>query len=166
MLWSTPAQTLPSFPSKVSNSFWKGTRFATEGAYWGLPIVGLQAAFAKPGEMIPTIASQAASLAIQPVTSGIASAGLTLTLGLPPAAAALAATVLVGVAATQFEHKLTRGLTELSREGAEASRVRFGGGYIDTRTAQQRRQRAALELAGGLPTSRRWLGQEALFLHK
>lgn len=166
MSWITPKETPVSFPQKISNSYWKGSRFASEGAYWGIPIVALEVATAKPGELIPTLTGKTAGLAIQPVASGLASAALTLTIGLPPAAAALAATVLVGFATSQFEHTLIRGLTELSREGCEAQRVRFGGGYINTRSAQQRRQRAATELAGALPTSRRWLGQEALFLHK
>ena len=81
-------------------------------------------------------------------------------------AAAIAATVLVGFATAEFEHKMVRGFTELTRTGARADRVRFGAGFVDTRSAQQRRQRAAIELAGAMPTSRRWLGQEALFLHK
>lgn len=166
MAWITPKDTPPSFPKKISNAYWKGSRFASEGAYWGIPVVALEAATAKRGELVPTLAGKSVGLAIQPIASGITSAALAATLGLPPAAAALAATLLVGYATSQFEHTLVRNLTELSQEGANAQRVRFGGGYVDTHSAQQRRQRAAIELAGALPTSRRWLGQEALFLHK
>lgn len=166
MLFITSTEIAPSLPRQISNSYWKGHRFASEGAYWGIPIAALEVATAKPGELAPTLVGMSASLAIQPMATGIASAALTATIGLPPAAAAIAATLLVGYATSQFEHKLIRGLTELSHEGAKAQRVRFGGGYIDTRSAQQRRQRAATELAGALPTGRRWLGQEATFLHK
>lgn len=165
-LFTTPNEPIPSFPKQLSNSYWKGHHFASQGAYWGMPIVALEAATAKPGEMIPTLAGASASLAIQPVASGIAAAALTMTLGLPPAAAALAASLLVGYVTSKMEHKLIHGLTKLSKEGAAAQRVRFGGGYVDTRTAQQRRNRAAIELAGAMTTSRRWLGQEALFLHQ
>lgn len=166
MIFSTPRETPPTFPRQISNSYWKGMRFASEGAYWSMPLVALEAATAKKGEMIPTIASQAVSLAAQPVASGLAAAALTATFAMPPAAAAMAATVLVGFAASQFEHKLLRGFTEITREGSKADRVRFGAGFVDTSSAQQRRQRVAMELAGALPTSRRWLGQEALFLHR
>jgi len=166
MTWITPAETPPTFPRQIANSYWKGMRFASEGAYWAMPLVALEAATAQRGEMIPTIASQSISLAAQPMAAGIASATLTATFALPPAAAAIAATVLVGFATAEFEHKMVRGFTELTRTGARADRVRFGAGFVDTRSAQQRRQRAAIELAGALPTSRRWLGQEALFLHK
>jgi hypothetical protein len=166
MAWITPGDTPPSFPRQISNSYWKGLRFATEGAYWGIPVAALQAATAQRGEMIPTVVGLSASLAVQPLLSGVAAAGITALVGFPPTAAALAATVLVGFATAELEHKLIHGLTELSREGAVAQRVRFGGGYVDTTTSQQRRQRAAIELAGAMPTSRSWLGQEALFLHK
>lgn len=165
-LFTTPNEPIPSFPKQISNSYWKGHHFASQGAYWGIPVVALEVATAKRGEMIPTLAGASVSLAIQPVAGGIASAALAVTLGMPPAAAALAASLLVGYVTTKVEHKLIHGLTELSKEGASAQRVRFGGGYVDTRTAQQRRNRAALELAGAMTTSRRWLGQEALFLHK
>jgi hypothetical protein len=162
----TAAEQVPSFPRQISNSYWKGHRFASEGAYWGLPIVALEVATAKRGEMVPTLLGKTAGLAIQPVASGLASAALTFSLGLPPAAAALAATVLVGYATSQMENTLIRGLTTLSRVGRDEQRVRFGGGYVDTQSAQQRRQRAATELAGAMPVGRRWLGQEALFLHR
>jgi hypothetical protein len=163
---TTYANTIPSFAKDIKNAYWKGYRFASEGAYWGIPVVAMETALAKPGEVIPTLAAKSIGLAIQPIAGGVASAALAATLGLPPVAAALAATVLVGYATSQLENSMVRNFTTLSKAGAEAQRVRFGAGFMDTRTAQQRRNRAATELAGALPASRRWLGQEALFLHK
>ena len=166
-VWEAPAvATAESFAKQIGNSFWKGWRFASEGAYWGMPLVAIEAATAKRGEMVPTIAAQSISLAMQPIASGVAAATLTATLGLPPVAAAVAGMLLVGYASAELEHTLTHRLSAISQAGELANRTRFGAGFLDTRTAQQRRQRAATELAGALPTSRRWLGQEAVFLHK
>ena len=103
---------------------------------------------------------------MQPIASGVAAVTLTATLGLPPVAAAVAGMLLVGYASAELEHTLTHRLSAISQAGELANRTRFGAGFLDTRTAQQRRQRAATELAGALPTSRRWLGQEAVFLHR
>ena len=166
-MWKAPVEAVAeSFPRQVGNSFWKGMRFAGEGAYWAMPMIAIEAASAQKGEIVPTIAAQSLSLAVQPLAAGVASSALTLTLGLPPAAAAIAATLVVGYAASQLEHTLARGFAKIGHAGAVSERTRFGAGFLDTRTAQQRRQRAATELAGALPTSRRWLGQEAVFLHR
>lgn len=166
-MWEAPVEAVANnFPKQIGNSFWKGWRFASEGAYWGIPLVAMEAVTAKRGEMVPTIASMSISLAMQPIASGVAAAGLTATLGLPPVAAAVAAILLVGYASAELEHTLTRRLTAIGHAGEVLQRTRFGAGFIDTRSAQQRRQRAATELAGALPTSRRWLGQEAVFLHR
>jgi hypothetical protein len=166
MAWLTPRDEPITFSREIKNSYWKGHKFASEGAYWGLPILAMEVASAKRGELIPTLAAQSVSLAVQPVLGGIAAAGLTATFGLPPVAAALAGTLLVGYATNQFTHTLIRGFSELTAEGRFAQKLRFGGDYIDTKTSQQRRQRAAIELTGTSTTSRRWLGQEALFLHR
>jgi hypothetical protein len=168
MLWTTAKETLPNLgsSSRVVTSFRKGHKFAAEGAYWGLPIIALQAATAPPGELIPTGLSTVISLAIQPAISGAVSAGLTVSLGMPPMAAAIASTLLIGYAASQVEHSMIRGFKELSHEGTNATKVRFGSGYMDTQNSQQRRQRAVLEMTNTAPAGRGWLGQEALFLHK
>lgn len=162
----TPVEKLPSFPKQISNSFWKSYRFANEGAYWSIPVIALEVATAQKGEMLPTLAGRGIGMAIQPVASGMVGAALTFSLGLPPVAAAFAATLIVGYASTQLENSMIRGIKEISKVGALSSTVLFGGNYTDTQSAQQRRQRAAVALAGAMPTSRRWLGQEAQILHR
>lgn len=166
MAWLTPREEPVTWAGNVKNAYWKGHKFASEGAYWGLPLVAFEVASAQRGEMIPTLAAESISLAVQPALGGLAAVGLTMTLGLPPAAAALAGTLLVGYATSQLTHTLIRGFSELTSEGRFAQKLRFGADYIDTKTAQQRRQRAAIELTGTSTTSRKWLGQEALFLHR
>ena len=55
MTWITPAETPPTFPRQIAYSYWKGMRFASEGAYWAMPLVALEAATAQRGEMIEAV---------------------------------------------------------------------------------------------------------------
>jgi hypothetical protein len=152
--------------SKVSNSYWKGLRMMRQGSMLSLPLVALEAGTAQKGEMIPTLTGRMAGLMAQPVMAGMISAVLASTLGFPPVAAAVVSGLLVGAVATTYEDKLIRTLTTLSKYGAESNHVRFGGSFQDSATAQARRQRALRDLAGASIPARRWLGQEALVLHR
>jgi hypothetical protein len=165
----TPQEQIPeellSFRKKVTNSFWKGQKIGAEGAHWSIPLIAMETATAKRGEVIPTFAAKTIGWSVTPVVSGVISAGLTLTLGIPPPAAAVVSSILTGIATSSIENSMIRKFTTLSKQGDLMSRVNFGSGYIDTQSAQQRRRQASIELAGAMPTSRRWLGQEAAYLH-
>ena len=165
---SIPAiETAPVMGSKISNSFFKGARFTGSGLLlFGLPAIALEAGTAQPGEQIPTLTGRLVGLATLPATAGIISAGLTVSLGCPPAAAAMLAAVAAGYLSAKFEDPLIRGISWVTKSATEGRRVTFGGDFQDTVTSQARRQRALRDISGALPASRQWLGQEALILHR
>jgi hypothetical protein len=166
MINLTPRELPPSLPSKITNSFFKGSRMAGDNILLGIPLLAFEAGTSQPGEQIPTLTGRLAGIVASPALMGLASAGMTAILGIPPAAAAIGAMILVGYAGTKLEDKLIRGLSYVSKAGMNAKRLSFGGNYEDTVTAQKRRQRSMKDLVGAMPQARQWLGQEALALHR
>lgn len=164
---SIPAtETAPVVSSKISNSFFKGARLTGDNLIWGIPFIALEAGSAQPGEQLTTLTGRVAGLVSQPALAGIVSAGLTASVGCPPAAAAIIAAVGAAYISVKFEDPLIRGLNWLTKNATEGRRVAFGGSFQDTVTSRARRQRALRDIAGAMPASRQWLGQEALILHR
>jgi hypothetical protein len=56
-----------------------------------------------------------------------------------------------------------RAVTDLGRQ---IRHLEFGGHYTDTETAQRLRMQAFYEMSGATSAARRYLGQEAYFLHR
>ena len=156
----------PVFPRQVRNAFFKGARVTAENIPFAIPLLALEAGMAQPGEQIPTLTGRLAGLTMQPALAGMASSALVASVGCPPAAAALLASLAVAYVSTQIENPLIRGLSWVTKRGTESRRAMFGGDYEDSSTAQRRRQRAMRDVAGALPSARQWLGQEALILHR
>jgi hypothetical protein len=156
----------PSLPRDIKNAYFKGARLTRDNILWGLPLVALEAGSAQPGEQLPTLTGRVVGLAVQPAIAGFTSAAMVATLGCPPAAAAITASILAAYISTEIENPLIRGLSWVSKQGRDGRRVMFGGDYQDTLTAQKRRQRALRDIAGALPPARQWMGQEALILHR
>jgi len=150
----------------MKGSFWGGLHMTRDNIMFGVPLIALEAGTAKPGEQIPIMTGRLAGLAMQPALGGVVSAGLTAALGFPPAAAAIAGSILAAYVSTKIEAPLIKGLTWVSKHGQEAQHVTFGGDIEDSLTAQKRRQRAMREMSGALTPARQWLGQEALILHR
>ena len=59
--------------------------------------------------------------------------------------------------------RAVRGVTDLGRQ---IRHLEFGGHYTDTETAQRLRMQAFYEMSGATSAARRYLGQEAYFLHR
>ena len=59
--------------------------------------------------------------------------------------------------------KTVRAVTDLGRQ---IRHLEFGGHYTDTETAQRLRMQAFYEMSGATSAARRYLGQEAYFLHR
>jgi hypothetical protein len=155
-----------SLPRNIGTAYTKGFHMMAQGWALNLPFIALEAGAAQRGEMLPIIAGRTAGMLAQPVMGGIVSAGLVASLGLPPVAAAVAATMLIAVGSNYFENKLIRGIQMLKRETANAQRLSFGQGFKDNPTARAMRMRAVQEMNYTLVPSRRWLGQEARILHR
>ena len=166
MLGFSPKELPPSLPEKMGNAFFKGARFTGDNVMWGLPFVALEAGLAQPGEKVPVLTGRLFGLAAQiPIAGALSSATVAL-IGCPPAAAAVAAALAAAYVSAKLEDPFIRGLKVFTQKALTSRRVAFGGDFKDTVTSQARRQRALRELAGAMPASRQWLGQEALILHR
>jgi hypothetical protein len=108
-------------------------------------------------------------VAVAPVLQG------TMALGISTAAAAIGISI-PGIGALAWLASLypdaaigagarntVRAMTDL---GKQIRHLEFGGHYTDTETARRLRMQAFYEMSGATSAARRYLGQEAYFLHR
>lgn len=165
MINLTPSELPPMMPTRMANSFFKSSRIVGNNIIFGIPLIAFEAAHAGRGEQLPVLGGRLAGLAVTPALTGIASAGLTALIGLPPAAATIGALLIAGYAGYLIEKPLIKTFSYISKAAYHSRSVGFGGDVQDTVSAHKLRQRALRALAGGLPPAKQWLGQEALILH-
>lgn len=151
--------------SPFSNN-WRGLRSGGNGAFFGgVPQIAFSSARMQRGEILPTLVDNSIGLASYPFLSGVLSP--VLRFGLPaglgataPIAAALSAT-FVAYGIGRYAGNSVR---EFKQWGYKLRHIEQGGDYTDTETAYNLRMRSVSEMSSALSYSRRWLGNEALFM--
>jgi hypothetical protein len=144
-------------------------RSMTLGTMAGLPILAMEAGSAQKGEVIPTLLGGSVGLMAYPaMSSALAAGGAALAaamgiavpgIGWIAAAAALYPEVIAG-------NSISRGIRELTVAGQQIRHLEMGGHYTDTASASRLRDQALYEMSGATSAARRYLGQEAYFLHR
>ena len=164
--FSNTAQTVRMAPS---SSFWRGASVGTFGAATGVLMVAHEAATAQRGELVPTTLGRSASLVTYPALAGTIAAGtatlaavMGISIPLVGPLACIAALYPDAVLGNSVS-RAVRGVTDLGRQ---IRHLEFGGHYTDTETAQRLRMQAFYEMSGATSAARRYLGQEAYFLHR
>jgi hypothetical protein len=151
---------------KLQKSFLGGARFGAFGFGPNLAIIGFQAANAGPGGFVPAIIGQSAAQAVGIPIAGFAAAAVSLIPGVGPLAAAVVGSMVAGYAdvrmGASFANKV-RWFTDLNRR---IRHVEMGGSYQDTLTAKRQRLRALQDMNSAMIPGRRYLGQEALIMHR
>ena len=152
-----------------SKAFWRGASAGTFGAASGVLMVAHEAATAQRGEVVPTTLGRSASLVTYPALAGTIAAGTStlaavmgLSIPLVGPLACIAALYPDAVLGNSVSRAI-RGVTDLGRQ---IRHLEFGGHYTDTETAQRLRMQAFYEMSGATSAARRYLGQEAYFLHR
>lgn len=151
---------------KIQKSFLGGIRFGTLNPIQDITLVGFQASRSDRGGFVPAIIGQSAAVSAGIPIAGIASAALCLIPGIGPGVAAVIGTLMSGysdVVLGGYLSNKVRWFTDLNRR---VRHLEMGGNYQDTLTAQRQRMRAIQDMNASLTPGRRFLGQEALFMHR
>lgn len=152
-----------------THSFWVGMKMSGMGTIASVPFLAMELGSAQKGEILPMTLGRTASLVAFPALSGSLAAG-----GAMAAAAAGIAVPGIGafamLASLYADTLITEGIAHevrtLTQEGTRLRHLEVGGHYQDTTTALRLRQQALYEMSGATSASRRYLGQEAQFLHQ
>ena len=148
-----------------TRGFWQGLRFGAEGATLGLPFIAFEVGMAQRGEVIPTAATRAIGLVTYPALNGLISGALGYVFPALPAVGLIGG-LLAFYPDSVIQEKLLYGFRQMKDAASHVRRLETGAWYQDSMVAQQQRMQAVSEMSGALGTSRRWLGQEAAFMHR
>lgn len=156
-------------------SQWKRTNFLARRNFWmgaedtliGIPLTAMLVSQAKRGEMLPEAAASAVGTASFPFVQAAIAVGMSFIPGLNICG-------ITGVVSTfgamfvsgMIESSAGRAFKTLSKTGEHVRRLEMGGNPILTPQATQTRYMAMQELTGAFQSSRRFLGQEARFMHR
>jgi len=139
---------------------------AMGGGLMNTAMIGLQMATAQRGEVIPTLTTGVVGIVTYGVISSMITAGLMLIPGINVGVATYLALGLAIPPEMKLEAKMMNGMKFLSGAGQQIRALHMGGGYNDTDNAIGRRREAIMEMSGASMPYRRYLGQEAKFLHR
>jgi hypothetical protein len=152
--------------TRPSKAFWRGVDWGAGGNMLGLPFIAYEVGTAQRGEMLPTAAGRTMGLMTYPALSGVIAFGLAMIPGVNVATAGIAAGLMAMYPNGVLEDGMSRGIRAITDTAKQIRHIEMGGSYQDSQSAEQQRMRALQEMGGAMQTSRRWLGQEAVFFHR
>lgn len=144
-------------------------------AFWmsapsaGTRTLATQASFTQKGELIPCAAGFGASTALNPVLTRATVFGATrmaAAMGLSIPFVGPLAAIAVLYPDTLLTRGVASGIRAMTEMGREIRHLEFGGNYRDSDSAEGLRMQAVYEMSGSTGAARRFLGQEARFLHR
>lgn len=151
---------------KFKTSFWGGIGAGVSIGYTGAALIGFQAAKAERGSVLPSIVGQSIALGASIPLTGMASAAISLIPGIGPAAAILIGSILADYGELRFGSSLIKKFRQFSSINKQVRHLEMGGSYIDSETAQRQRFLALQDMNASMIPGRRYLGQEALLMHR
>lgn len=151
---------------KIKNTAWAAVGVGGVSATGDLALIGFQGSKAERGSRLPAILGQGAAMIPGTVLAGFASIGLCLIPGIGPAAAAIIADTLLGYADYRMGAALAKPIRMFTETNKRIRHLEMGGSYIDTEMASRQRIYAIQDMNSAMIPSRRYLGQEALFMHR
>jgi|SRR5271156_75330 len=164
-----PGQSYTRFDRKqrreaFSNN-WSGLRSGQSPFLGGVPQIAFASARTQRGEVLPTLLDNSVGIASYPALSAVIGAATRFLLPAALSAGApLAASFLAIIPAYGLGKAAAQGVRYFKKWGYQLRHIEMGGDYSDTETAASLRLRAVGDMSSALSYSRRWLGNEALFL--
>lgn len=144
---------------------WNSLRSSQSAFFGGVPQIAFAAARTQRGEVLPTLIDNSVGIASYPAFSAIIAPAsrffLPAALG---AGAPLATALLAAIPAYGLGKAAAQGVRYFKKWGYQLRHIEMGGDYSDTETALSLRMRAVGDMSSALSYSRRWLGNEALFM--
>lgn len=151
---------------RSQSSFFSGLSYGAKGT----PINGILAAFevaeAERGQKVPTLLGKTAGIMAYPVLTGIATVGLSLIPGIGTGAAVFMSLFLAGYESDLLGNSISRKIKTFTEFGKRVRHLEMGGSYIDTELARRQRLLAIQDINATMIPRRRYLGQEALLMHR
>lgn len=140
---------------------------STRGAFLGgVPQIAFSSSRVQRGEVLPTFSERASGIASYPALSAVmrpvARFFLPAAIGAP--AIAFAASALAVLPALGIGQAAKSAVRYFNQFQYKQRHIEMGGDYEDTETALALRMRAVQDMSSALSYSRRWLGNEALFM--
>ena len=151
---------------KIQKSFLGGVRFGMLSTVQDVALVGFQASRAGKRGFVPAIIGQSAASVIGIPIAGVASAAACLIPGIGPGIAAVIGTMVSGYSDVMIGGYLSNKVRLFTDLNYRIRHLEMGGDYQDTLTAQRQRLRAVQDMNASLIPGRRFLGQEALLMHR
>lgn len=151
---------------KFKKSFWGGIGAGISIGYTGAALIGFQAARAERGSVLPSVVGQSVALGLSIPLTGIASAAVSLIPGVGPAAAILIGSILADYGELRVGGTLIKKFRQFSNINKMVRHLEMGGSYKDSEIAQRQRFLAVQEMNASMIPGRRYLGQEALLMHR
>lgn len=139
------------------------------GAGWlavGVPLAAFEAANAPKGQKISMLTGQTGGLLMYPALAGVASMGLSVIPGIGPITAVVLGSMLAAYPDNLLGNSLARKVRTFSEFGLRSRHLEMGGSYQDTLLAERQRQIAIQDMNATMIPGRRYLGQEALLMHR
>ena len=152
--------------ARMKKAFLGAVGFTSAGATIDVGMVGFQAARSGRGGFVPGIVGQTATIAAGIPFAGFASAGLCLIPGVGPMAAAIVGSVLADYAEFRFGSYAAKTVRLFTDTNKRIRHLEMGGAYVDTESAQRQRFIAIQDMNAAMIPGRRYLGQEALLMHR
>lgn len=150
----------------IQSSMWGAVRFTPGGFAIGATLTAFQAAQAQRGEKLATMGGQGLGLIAYPAIAGVASAGLCLIPGIGPGLAAFMGVLLAAYPDEILSNNATRAIRTFSNANKAVRHLEMGGSYKDSEIAIRQRYNAINDMNASLLPGRRFLGQEALLMHR
>lgn len=152
--------------NKIRKGFWGGLSTGSKLGITSVALVGFQAARSSRGGFVPSIVGQGLALSSSVVLTGVASAALCLIPGVGPVTAAIVGSVLADYPEYMLGTYLSRKVRLLTDAYKDIRHLEMGGRYKDTESAQRQRAIAIQDMNAAMIPGRRFLGQEAVFMHR
>lgn len=151
---------------KASRSLWSGLRVGGSGILFGVGVAAFEASHADRGEKVPALIGKTIGAVMYPALVGAASIGLSLIPGVGPIAAAVIGSILASYPSEAAGNSITRGVRMFTNFNKNLRHLEMGGRYQDTELAMRQRSIAIQDMNASLLPGRRYLGREALLMHR
>jgi hypothetical protein len=151
---------------KIKKSFLGGVNLGVYSSLKDVGLIGFQAARSGRGSLVPSIVGQSVAAATGIPLAGFASAAICLIPGIGPITAAIIGEALSGYAEFRFGSALIKKVRTFSELHKQMRHLEMGGNYKDTELAQRQRFIAIQDMNATMIPGRRYLGQEALLMHR
>lgn len=153
---------------KRQNAFannWRELGYDGTAFFGGVPRIAFSSAHMQRGEVLPTFANTTVGIASYPALAPVISPLVRFFLPvLGVSGSAAAASLLAAVPAYGLGKAAAASVRWFNNFGYRLRRIEMGGDYTDTETAYAVRMKAVSDMSSAMSYSRRWLGNEALFM--